>query len=435
MFSLTEVRRESSSLEIHVNPYIDAANTDKWKHVLRILYLNGAVLRTHEDFKVPCLISQVGSIKEVEKSMDLLSGKAKAKLMPLIVNVARIFLPKLLESVFQGGLSVDSDPEQLDSATMKALVKIVPELERQRQTLMGMMIDGALTIADLVVVGFFKGLSDLRSNHVLSGISEDKYENMIDGLRRLAVVEPKLQVSLCPECMNYELTISRYPSHKETCPRCGTRFTSQTLYMFKDSLGNLKSQNSDLPLFISSYLKFRLASSMLTAIPEIYPEAEVTFSTGTEGEAASRVEIDVYIPSFSIGMECKTFEVPFAPMTTERANGIVGNLMKQLRKYVKAGTLEFFLITNLPDRNLGKVRQALEIALRNSQLPLRDFKVVPGDVDALLNFLNGLADRMAKVTWERYTARLKEKLPEPIKIEKVEAVEESSSNREKATKT
>jgi len=296
-------------------------------------------------------------------------------------------------------------------------------------------LNGATSIADLVVVGFFKGLSDLRSNHVLSGISEDKYENMIDGLRRLDVVEPKLQVSLCPECMNYELTISRYPSQKEKCPRCGTRFTSQTLYMFKDALGNLKSQNSDLPLFISSYLKFRLTSSMLTVIPEIYPEAEVTFSTGTEGEATSRVEIDVYIPSFSIGMECKTFENPLAPMTTERANGIVGNLMKQLRKYVKAEISEFFLITNLPDRNLGKVRQVLEIALRNTQLPLQDFKVIPGDVDTLLNFLNGLADRIAKVTWERYTERLKEKLPEPIEIEEIEAVEEPNSNRKRVNKT
>ena len=100
VFGLFDVQRESSSLEVYVDPYIDASNTQKWKHVLRILYLNGAVLQAHDNFKTPCLISQVGSIKSVEKSMDLLSGKSKKKLLPLVVNAARMFLPKLLESIF-----------------------------------------------------------------------------------------------------------------------------------------------------------------------------------------------------------------------------------------------------------------------------------------------------------------------------------------------
>lgn len=435
MFNLSKVQRESSTLEIHVKPYIDASNTDSWKHVLRILYLNGAVLRAHEDFKAPCLISRVGSIKKVEKSMDLLSGRSKTRIIPLMRSAAKIFLPKLLESVVQAGLSADFDADQLDVASMKAIVSIVPELEKEKQTLMGIMIDGAFTMADLVAVWFFKGLSDLRNNHILSGIGEEDYENMIDGLRRLDVIEPKLQVSLCSECMNYELTISRHPSSKETCPRCGTVLTTQTLYMFIGALGNIKSKNSDLPLFISSYLKFALASQILVENPEIYPKAEITFSTGSNGEKeTSKVEVDVYIPSFNIGIECKTFEAPLAPMTTERANGIIGDLMKQLRKYVKAGVSSFFLITNLPEKNLGKIQQALEISLENAQLPLQDIKVVPGDVEKLLDFLNSLADRIAKQAWVGYTKRLKGKFPEPIEIEEIKADEKSNPKTKKVAK-
>ena len=323
--------------------------------------------------------------------------------------------------------------DQMDVATMKVILDIVPELESQRLTLMGMIIDGAFTIADLLVVGLFEGLSDVRSNHILSGISEVDYEDMIDGLRRLDVVEPKLQVSLCPECMNYELAISRYPSQKDTCPRCGTDLTSQTLYLFKDMLGNLKSQNSDLPLFISSYLKFRLDSSMLTTIPEIYPKAEIACSLGSEeNQAVSRVEIDVYIPSFHIGIECKTFETPLAPMTSERANGIVGNLMKQMRKYVKAGISEFFLVTNLPEKHLGKIRQSLGISLENAQLPFERWEVIPGDIEKLLTFLNDLSDRIVKHVWEDYVKGLKEKVPKHIEIEEIEVAESASQdNREK----
>jgi len=433
VFNLPKVQRECSVLEAHVKPYIDASNTDTWKHVLRVLYLNGSVLRAHEDFKVPCLISQIGSVKKVEKSMDLLSGKSKTRLVPLVMNAARMFLPKLLQSISQLGVSERSDATQLDTASAKAVISVFSELDRQKRTLMGMIIDGAFTVADLAAIWFFKGLADLRGNHILSGISEDDYENMIDGLRRLDVLEPKLQVSLCPECMNYELTISRHPSLKDKCPRCGTVLSSQTLYMFKGELGNLKSENSDMPLFVSSYLKFRLYSSILTENPEIYPKAETTHSIDGDGEKeTSRVEIDVYIPSFGIGIECKILETPLAPMTTERANGIVGDLMKQLRKYIKAGISEFFLVTNVPDKNLGKVQEALEISVSNAALPLKNLKVIPGDVDALLNFLNELADRIGTKISQDYMKRFEKKLPEPITIQETEAVKNSNPKTDKA---
>jgi len=422
---LSEVQAESSALEIYVKPYIDASNTNSWKYVLRILYVNGAVLSAHEDFKAPCLISQAGSMEKVEKAMDLLSGRAKAEIMPMIGRATRLFLPKLLESLSGATISSDSNENELDTQRIKMITSIIPEIEKEKQTLMGMMIDGAFTVADLIAVWFFKGLSDMRKNHVLSGISNEDYEIIIDELRRLDVIESKLQVSLCPECMNYELTVSRYPSLKKTCPKCGSILTGLTLFLFKEPHGKLKSENSDLPLFISSYLKHKLSSSMFVGNIEIYPQAELTYGNKTDRKGErSEVEIDVYIPLFHIGMECKAFETPLAPMTTQRANGIVGELMKQLRRYVKAGISEFFLISNLSEANLRKVKHAFEISLQNSQLPLRDFKIIPGDVDALLSFLNGLAERIAKQTWENYIQSLK-KTKEPISIAKINEVEES----------
>ena len=430
VLNVARLLTESSLLEIHIKPYIDAANTDNWKHILRILYLNGSVLEAHENFRVPCLISRVGSIEKVEKSMDLLSGKSKARITPLIIKAARMFLPKLLKSLFQAGLTEDSDADQLNASAVNAIISIVPEFERQRQTLMGMMIDGAFTMADLVAVWFFKGLSDMRNTHILSGISENDYENMIDGLRRLDIIEPKLRVNICPECMNYELTVSRYPSWKETCPRCGTSWTTLTLYMFERVLGDIKSKNSDLPLFVSSYLKFRLSSQMLVGDVEIFPKAEIDYSVvGKEEDEPSKVEIDVYIPSFNIGIECKTFETPLAPMTTERASGIVGDLMKQLRKYVKAGISDFFLITNLPEKRLGKIQKSFEVSLRNAQIPLQSFEIIPCDIGRLLNFLDSLADRMAKHVWKGFEERLKKKVPKPIEeIEVIEALDQKKDD-------
>lgn len=431
MLNMVKLLTESSLLEMHMKPYIDAANTSSWKHVLRILYLNGSVLEAHEDFRVPCLVSRVGSIMKVEKSMDLLSGKSKARITPLAVKAARLFLPKLLKSLLQAGLTEDSDSGQLNASAVSTIVNILPEFERHRQTLMGMVIDGAFTMADFIAVWFLKGLSDMRDTHILSGIGENSYENMIDGLRRLDIVEPKLRVSICPECMNYELTISKYPSLKEACPKCGTSWTTLTLYMFERVLGDIKSKNSDLSLFVSSYLRFKLSSQMLIGDVEIFPEAEVDYSVEGKEDESSKVEIDVYIPKFNIGIECKTFESPLAPMTTERANGIVGRLMMQLRKYVKAGISEFFLITNVPEKRLGKIQQSLEVSLKNAQIPLQSFKIIPGNIDNLLNFLDNLADRMANHVWKGFEESLKKKVLKPIEeIEVIEALEQKKEKVE-----
>lgn len=429
VLNVVKLLTESSLLETHFKPYIDAANTDNWKHVLEILYLNGSVLEAHENFRVPCLISRVGSIKKVEKSIDLLSGKSKARITPLAVKAARLFLPKLLKSLLQAGLTKNSDSEQLNTSAVNAIVNILPELERHRQTLMGMVIDGAFTMADLIAVWLFKGLSDMRDTHILSGIGENAYENMIDGLRKLDIVEPKLRVSICSECMNYELTISKCPSLKEACPKCGTSWTTLTLYMFETVLSDIKSENGDLPLFVSSYLRFRLSSQMLVGEVKIFPKAEVDYSDeDKEEDEPSKVEIDVYIPNFNIGIECKTFETPLAPMTVERANGIVGRLMKQLRKYVKAGISEFFLVTNIPEKRLGKIQQSFEVSLSNAQIPL-SFKIIPGNVDKLLNFLDNLADRIAKHVWKGFEESLKKKVSKPI--EEIEVIEALDQKKEK----
>ena len=112
-------------------------------------------------------------------------------------------------------------------------------------------------------------------------------------------------------------------------------------------------------------------------------------------------------------------------MTTERANGIVGDLMKQLRKYVKAGVSEFFLITNLPEKRLGKIQQSFEVSLRNAQIPIQIFEIIPGDIDRLLIFLNSLADRIAKHVWKGFEDTLKKKAPRPVEeIEVIEALKQ-----------
>ena len=93
---MPEIVSDCSNLEPAIAPFIDAANTTKWKHALSIIYLNGAILEIVEGTGIPCLVSQTTSAEATEESIDLLVGKSQTKLMPLIIDVAKLFLPKLL---------------------------------------------------------------------------------------------------------------------------------------------------------------------------------------------------------------------------------------------------------------------------------------------------------------------------------------------------
>jgi hypothetical protein len=60
---MSEIIKDSSSLEATITPFIDAANTRNWKHALDILHLNGAVLETPEGTGIPHKRERVNGLR------------------------------------------------------------------------------------------------------------------------------------------------------------------------------------------------------------------------------------------------------------------------------------------------------------------------------------------------------------------------------------
>ena len=396
---MPEIINDSSNLEAAIAPFIDAANTTKWKHALNILYLNGAVLETLEGTGIPCLISQTGSAEAAEESIDLLTGKSQTRLIPLIVDFTKLFLPKILHALRQASREATENPDNTQATLVatKVVMDIMPELEKHEKTITKLLLQGSFTISDLIAAGLFKTLTEMRTNQTSCGIKEKDYEHMINALSKLDVIEPKLQISLCPKCANYQLTISTCPTTKVTCPKCGENWTTQTIYMFKVQLSKIKSENQDLPLFISSYLKFKTSFSTIIGEIRIYPNAEVKIPIATNNQKT--VEIDVYIPDFHIGIECKAYLNSTIPMPTQRLNGMTGDIMeKHVRKYIKIGIERIFLVTNLPENHAQKLESALKSSLENQNIKVKALHVIPGKIDTLLQFLNKLASTITKKT-------------------------------------
>jgi len=391
---MPEIVSDCSSLEPAIAPFIDAANTTKWKHALNIIYLNGAVLETVEGTGIPCLISQTGSAEATEESIDLLVGKSQTKLMPLIIDAAKLFLPKLLYTAKKASAETTENPDNTEAALVatKVVMETMPELEKLQKEAPKLLLKGAFSIPDLIAAGLFKTLTEMRTNQTSCGIKEKDYENMINALSRLDVIEPILQASICPKCTNYQLTISPCPTAKLTCPKCGENWATQMIYMFKGQLSKIKAENQDLPLFISNYLKFKTSPSTMFGEIRIYPNAQVKNTTTSKQET---VEVDVYIPDFKVGIECKAYSDPTSPMTTQRLNGMTGDIIeKHAKKYINIGIEYIFLATNLPENQAQKLENALKTSMENQNIKVKTLKVIPRKIDTLLQFLNGLATQI-----------------------------------------
>jgi hypothetical protein len=369
--------------------------------------LNGNVLVADENFKTPCLISQTGSLDTVQKAMELLTAKGNSNVIPLLTDLVKIFLPSIMIESKKIKSTNQNEKESEQLAIAALITSFMPTIEKASNALTGMIVEGAFKFSDLAAVWLINTLGRFRKNQIISGISDQDYELMIDDLRRLDIIEPKLQVSLCPECLNYELTVSKYPSMKKTCPRCGNTVVVMTLFLFNDQLGKIKSKNEDLPLFISAYLKQKLSlSSFIGEEIGIHPLEQILL----DDDQKSKVEIDVRIPKLKWGIECKLSEIPVAPMTEQRANSIASNLLSQMRKYVKVGITDIAVVTNLPRENLEKMNSALKTQLGNSPLPV-NYVLISGNIDEITGFLNGLAERISKVISEEFTRAFEETMP------------------------
>jgi len=414
---LSKIIRDSSSLEAAITPFIDAANTKNWKHALNIFYLNGAVLEIPEGTGIPCLISQKGSTEGIEESIDLLVGRSQTKLLPIAIDFIRPLILKLSKAA-RGASTESAESSEIPAIDLTRIVTdLMPEFETLQETTPKLFLKGAFSISDLIAAGLFKTLEEMRTNQTSCGIKETDYERMVNALSRLDIIQPILQVSICPKCANYMLTVSTCPPSNTTCPKCGENWATQTIYMFKGQLSKIKAENQDLTLFISSYLKQKTSISTIFGEIRIYPNAHIETQTTPNKET---VEIDVYIPDFKIGMECKTQTDPTTPMTKDRLGGMTGDITnKHIKKYAKTGIENIFIVTNLPQTQAQKLETALKDPVKEQSIEVKTLHVIPGNIETLLQFLDKLANKITKRTSKLLTT-------EESKTEEAEEIGEPS---------
>ena len=382
---LPKIERDDSALEEAVGPLVEASTTESWKAVLSILYLNGSVLCMSDEVPIPVVVSIDGDPDEVWETIELLEAKFTTAISPLISAGAKKFVPGILQDLKVG--IADSKITIDDEAAIQAFIigHFTQILESRDNPLNRLLVQGAFRFGEVVAASVFDMLARLWRGLVQSTLEEVDYEELIEGLRKLGLIESKLQVSICSNCANYQLVVSKFLGESEECPKCGESWTTARLYTFVPTYEKVKLGNKDLSLFISSYLRYKVSELAPLATLDVRPNATLS-SKGV------RVEVDVYLPQFNTGIECKVFENPFAPMTTARLGSIQGPLVKQIRNYTSVGIKKIGIATNLPPEAIEKLKTALTRDVRRGSVA---FEMVPGDVDDLIRWLDQLATSIA----------------------------------------
>lgn len=191
--------------------------------------------------------------------------------------------------------------------------------------------------------------------------------------KKLGIIEPWSQASLCSKCEVFEILLSTLPEKETNCPRCNQPMKIIRVYKFNQELEKLKLENKDLPEFIKEYLSSILLDNSITSS---YPLG------GIQGG-----DIDVYIPKTKTGIECKLFVHPQAE--GKYLHSCISELIKSLKKYVESGKSERLIaVINLDERYKEQIEEEIKKSLTEISIPFKEVKVVCYSVGSLLTTLD-----------------------------------------------
>ena len=381
---LPRIERDNSGYEDAVAPFVVAANTQAWRKALNLLYINGLSMVLSE-ISMPVLVSLDGREEDVTMSLDLLKGKGAVAAPSLATAILTMFMPGLKSLIQNSALTESGSKAEDEKMTQAVFSSFAPMFQHGLDDLTKTLIQSGFTLSDAITVAIFQSLSTFRQDQIHVMSDQGEYEEVVHLLRRLDVAHPQLQVSVCPNCANFRLIVSRHSLHSEKCAQCGSLWTSLTLYTLGTTLSKLKVENSDLPVFISAYLRNKLI--YLTAMEKIdvHPNAVVNLQVG-------QAEVDVYLPRFKIALECKILRDPFGSFSGPHAGSIVGDLREKILRLMTLGVTDLVIATNLTAEATGKLREEL---LSDERVKLRLW-VLPREINSLLGSLDAIADSVGK---------------------------------------
>jgi hypothetical protein len=366
-----------------------------------MLFVSGPVLEFVDDIPVPVLVSLTGDDHGVDHFLELLKSRAASDFFRMAGALTERFMPVITAVIQESKGASQGEEGQVIAGFVAKFMGEQRTIQTWLYSQLGAAVQGALAVADGIGALTFETLREKRTNIMTNLLHPTGYEEMLDGLVKLRLVEPRIQASLCGKCGDYAVSISNTPQAIPKCPKCGFNWATLTLFVFAQAVAPLKVDNRDLPLFVSGYIRSKVTSLMPLGNSQIWPLAEFGASDNRVGE------VDVAIPDLRLGIECKEFEDALAPMTRSRLAGMAKDLEPQLARYMKLGFSRAMIVTNLSQKAAAKLAHALREKVPRLASREGALTVVPGTPELLLSALDSVANDISDVLKKEFTKRFK----------------------------
>lgn len=401
------------SQESVVLPLVHAVGAKNWRAAAKILLVNSSILATSSNSSWLLLAKAASTPPGTQEVMELHSARGRAVIARLLRLVLPYFIPKMLDGCGEFFKTVE-DPTKASKDDKRKFVAAMignnlesPEFERFLKQFAPSAPD-VMNFGAAKVLEWICGKTELQ--HRVVG---PDHQLMVDQLVKLELAQPWLRASVCQSCLAQEVALSNYHASSELCGKCGKKWFLGEVFLLRPEFEAVKKQNQDLPLFMSSYIRQNSLGEV-----EIYPEALVETST-------ERIQVDVLVPEFHIGMECKIYADNYV-VTTQKAQSIAGDLARHARGYAKAGVREYWACTNLSEAHANEVQQALTRELSSDASAPTTVQVLPGSLEILLTQLDALMQRFS----ERYEANLQAQMTARAQKAKAAAAELQGKQRQ-----
>ena len=229
----------------------------------------------------------------------------------------------------------------------------------------------------------------LLSKEIIEGITSDLIEQCISEYRvqsdifdkdkvirqlnKMEILEPWSQASVCGNCSILELLLSTFPRKDSFCSKCSQKMKTIRIYKFNENYEKIKSLNKDLPEFIKKYIQSKLSN--------------ISIDTSYQLGGNNGGDIDVYMPEFKTGYECKLFATPTVEGNSLKSR--IGEIIDSFKKYIeKENISRLAAITNLDPKYKQEIEKGIKAGLNRIPLPYSDLKIVCSSTDELMQFLD-----------------------------------------------
>ncbi len=374
--------RSYANFESVILPLVAAFKVPKLSDACKILFVNSDTLTLSAELEYVGIVELQGLEEGNIDGADFVISESLIQLSMILQKVIPRLFEKFKDTIISAQASIATIQDEKEQQAIIA-AKIVEKVKSEEETEQFFKsitphIGGAIKPFAEVLVGNLYKFFYARYESQRQVIPE--FQDVVASLKRLGLLSPFLSIALCPSCNNYEFVFSRSARFSPNCPKCGSSWPVLTVNEFTQTFAALKTKNADLPVFISFYLK-----SKSTLPVEIVPNAEFNLGTG-------KVEVDVYIPDITTGIECKCYtnNVAVADSTIKSE---AGRIKKQIGNYLALGLTRVVVITNYDDADTDKLAHYLNERLKRVK-GLKELKIVSSDMTTFAKFLDEEAKRI-----------------------------------------